>query len=152
METNYNFSEHQIVLRQQEELVSDVEKITGKFSGMAKQYLLETGDEVLCALISRMEKLNLHLAEYKRICSLMNPEYMEEIHNMFSNLENYVGLIEMDENNLIHCGKTLVPYTYCKDFIGKMARLSLITLNSRKDSKNKYPTFAKHIDIIDECS
>lgn len=150
METNYCFSEHQLVLRQQEELVSNLEKVTCKFGKMKILYSLQTTDEVLCALNSRMKELNVHFAEYKRISSLMTSVYMDQIHSMFTNLENYVGIIEQDDQGDLHCGECLVPYTFCKDLIGKKVRLSLITLNSKKDSKKKYQTFAKHIEIVED--
>ena len=149
METTRFFSESQIVLKQQEELVGNVEKITAKFSESIAKYKLETADELLCALESRMEKLNMHLAEYKRIISMIDPIFMESVQNMFSNIENYIGQIEKDEDGFLHCGKCMVPYTYCQNMIGKKVRISLITFNTNKSSKNKYPTFAKHIDVVE---
>ena len=149
METNYSFSEHQMVLKQQEELVNEIETVTGKFCAMDILYSLQTADELCCALASRMEKLNVHIEEYRRIIAMMDPDYMDNIQKVFSSQENYVGLIEKDENDFLHCGNSLVPYTYCKDLIGKKVRISQITLNSIKESKLTYPTFAKHIDIIE---
>ena len=149
METTRPFSEHQLVLQQQEDLVNDVEKVTDMFSETEVLYSLQTADELLYAWSRRMEKLNMHLMEYKRISSLMKPECAEEIHSLFSNHENHVGQIEKDANGNLHCGDCLVPYNYCKDLVGKKVRLSLITLNSNPYSKNFYPTFAKHIYVVE---
>lgn len=149
METCYSFSEHQVLLKQQEELVNNIEKVASKFCGMDILYSLQTADELFCALTSRLEKLNAHIAEYRRIIAMMDPSYMDNIQKVFSSQENYVGLIEKDENDYLHCGKSLVPYTYCKDLIGKKVKISHITLNSIKDSNLAYPTFAKHIDVIE---
>ena len=150
METNIYFSEHQQVLQQQEELVRDVERVTGKFSEADVLYSLQTADEILSALASRMEKINLHIAEYRRLSSQISPGYMEEIHRLFTSLEDYEGVVERDAHGNIHCGPCLVPYKHCQDLVGKRARLSLITLNLNNATRKAYPTFARHIDVIGE--
>lgn len=150
METNIYFSEHLLVLKYQEEVVKEVEKITDKFGEMEVLSSLQSADKILCALASRMEKINVHIAEYKRICSQISPGYMEEIQRLFSDQENYVGMIERDGNGNIHCGNSLVPYKYCQDLVGKKVRLSFITLNVNNNTRKLYPTFAKHIDVVEE--
>ena len=146
METNYAFSEHQVVLQQQEELVNEVEK----FSEMEVLYSLQTVEEIMCALSSRMEKLNTHVAEYRRICSLMEPGYVEEMQSLFSSIENHVGVLERDKFGNLHCDNCLVAYKFGQSLVGKKVRISIVTLNANKMTRNIYPAFAKRIDVVEE--
>ena len=149
MKTTNTYSEHQIVFQQQEELVNDIEKVARKFGEMKIIYSLETADELVSALVSRMNTLNSHIEEYKRISSQISSVHKEEIHQLLSEFENQVGVIESDENGTLHCGSCVVPYNYCHDKVGKKVQLSLITLNKYNQTRNLYPVFAKHIEVVE---
>ena len=58
METANFLTEHQFVLKKQQELVNEISKVDDKFANIDVIYNLETADEVLCALASKFEKLN----------------------------------------------------------------------------------------------
>lgn len=149
METINGYSEHQIVLQQLEEHVQDIEKVTRKFGEMEIIYSLETADELISALVSRMKTLISHTEEYKRICSQISTVHKEEIHQLLSEFENQVGVIESDEKGTLHCGNCVVPYNYCHDKVGKKVLLSHITLNKFKQTRKIYPAFAKHIEVVE---
>ena len=146
--TDY-LTEHQVMLMNQEELVNEVEEVTGKFCEMELVYSLQTTEEILCSLAKRMETLNKHLAEYKLISSQIDSAQMEEIRRMTASLENYVGIVERDKYGNLHCGNCLVSYRFCRNMVGKKVRISLISLNTNNITRNLYPTFAKHIDEVE---
>ena len=147
METINYLSEHQVVLTQQRETVYEIEHIVGKFNKMI--YTLETTDELLGALLIKLEKINACLAEFHRIDSQIDSDYQDAIQKMNLSLENNVGIVERDEGGNLHCGKCLLPYKYCQEMVGKKVKLSLITLNVHVGTRNMYPIFAKHVDVVD---
>lgn len=149
METNYSFSEHQVVLQQQKEMVKEVEKVADKFSEMDIIYSLQTADELWGALTSRFEKLKKHIEEYNQILSQMNLDFIANIQNLCSNFENSVAIIERDKDDNLHCGDCLVSYNYCQDKVGKKVKLSLVSINTNNISRGQYPVFAKHIEVIE---
>ena len=145
--TNNYVSEHMVVLEQQREVVSEIEYVVDKLSKIL--YTLETTDELVDAMILKLEKINACLSEFHRLDSLIESVYQEEIQKMKRNFESHVGIVERDEGHNLHCGKCMIPYKYCQDMEGKKVRLSLITLNCRAGTRKDYPFFANHVEVIE---
>ncbi len=148
METTHFLSEHQYVLKQTDDMVDEIETLDDKFANIDVIYNLETADELLCALGNGFEKLNKLYLDYIEISSLINPVYLENTQKLLSSHEGNIGIIEKDERDILHCGDCLVPQNYCQDLVGKMVRISHITLNKNRHSRNKYQTYAYTIDLV----
>ena len=170
METKNYMSEHHVVLTQQRDAVYETEKVVGKIGNIVSllkeqleansdinletleqtQYTLESIVELLDAVLIRSEKIKANISEFHRIDEQIDSDYKDELQKMKFDLENHVGIVERDEHKNLHCGTCMVPYKYCQDMVGKKVRLSLITLNVCDSTRNTYPIFAKHVDVIEE--
>ena len=162
METNnYYVSEQQVVLAQQRDAIKQIHHVLGKIFKMINpinnqpemtdetKYQLESIDEVLAAVLIKMDKTVETIKEFERVDALIEPNYKEEIQKKNLNLEDHVGVVERDEYGNLHCESCLVPYNYCQDMVGKRVKLSLITLNCRSITRHRYPTFANHVEVIE---
>lgn len=162
METNnYYVSEQQVVLAQQRDAIKQIHHVLGKIFKMINpfknqpemtdktKYQLESIDEVLAAVLIKMDKTVETIKEFERVDALIEPDYKEEIQKKNLNLEDHVGVVERDEDRNLHCESCLVPYNYCQDMVGKKVRLSLITLNCRAGTRKDYPFFANHVEVIE---
>lgn len=148
METANFLTEHQFVLKEQQELVNEISKVDDKFANIDVIYNLETADEVLCAMASKFEKLNKLAMEYIDITSRLDPAYLKQIQQTLSNYEGNIGVIERDEKGNLHCGDCLVSYNHCQDLVGELVIISHITLNTNHHTRNKYKAFANQIDLV----
>lgn len=57
--------------------------------------------------------------------------------------EGKVGVVEKDDSNNYHCLGCVLPYTSAQFLLGKEVRLKEVVNNQNKQTKQKYPLYAK---------
>lgn len=99
----------------------------------------------------------LSLIEWAASIPVNDPEEMKPIHLFFSNIyenwseasvyENIEGIIEKDDNGIVHCKECVLHYK-AKDDIGKLVKLHHVA-NNDKATKDAYPFYAKYV-VLDK--
>ena len=139
-------SEHKLVLVQQEELFDEVALLIGQFKD---KYLFapETSVDLSEDVVSQKKNLEMLILECKQECKHQT-DNIELLSQYKIQYEDYVGVLEQDKSGNIHCDNIMVSWKFCKNLVGCTVKLSNISLNIRDISREAYPVYASHVEVI----